>query len=270
MARTLRLPDHYQVEPELLEQFSTRPGHQRCVEGRDELLLVVHEVPKPGIPERDALFFWRRHDGRWTQPGGPGISELHDLLERYASAIDKHEEVIDEADTAAEIFAILRHSGPLARSTRNLVHALEQALAADHDDRDIRSCRDRARELERAADLLHSDARVTLEFWQAERAEEHSRASARLGRIAFRMNLLAGFFLPLMALGSLFGMNVDIPAYMAPWFWAILLFGIFTGAALLWLVGRQTGRNADFDIELDDEGICADSGKNRESFQQKG
>lgn len=252
-AKTLRLPDHYQVEPELLEQFSTRPGHQRCVEGRDELLLVVHEVPKPGIPERDALFFWRRHDGRWTQPGGPGLSELHDLLERYATAIDKHEEVIDEADTAAEIFAILRHSGPLARSTRNLVHALEQALAADHDDREIRALRDRARELERAADLLHNDARVTLEFWRAERAEEHSRSSARLGRIMFRMNLLAGFFLPLMALSGLFGMNVDIPRFMQPFFWGILAFAILTGAALLWLVGRQTGRKADFDSELEEE-----------------
>ncbi|MBN8459684.1 MAG: hypothetical protein J0M04_17780 [Verrucomicrobia bacterium] len=252
-ARTLRLPDHYQVEPELLEQFSTRPGHQRCVEGRDELLLVVHEVPKPGIPERDALFFWRRHDGRWTQPSGPGLSELHDLLERYAQAIDKHEEVIDEADTAAEIFAILRHSGPLARSTRNLVQALEQALAVDHDDREIRAFRDRARELERAADLLHNDARVTLEFWRAERAEEHSRASARLGRIMFRMNLLAGFFLPLMALSGLFGMNVDIPRFMQPFFWGILVFAILTGAALLWLVGRQTGRKADFDSELEEE-----------------
>lgn len=253
LARTLKLPDHYQVEPELLEQFSNRPGHQRCVEGRDELLLVVHEVPKPGIPERDALFFWRRHDGRWTQPGGPGLSELQDLLDRYAKAIDKHEDVIDEADTAAEIFAILRHSGPLARSSRNLVQALEQALAADHDDREIRTFRDRARELERAADLLHNDARVTLEFWRAERAEEHSRASARLGRIMFRMNLLAGFFLPLMALSGLFGMNVDIPRFMQPFFWGILLFAILTGAALLWLVGRQTGRKADFDSELEND-----------------
>jgi Mg2+ and Co2+ transporter CorA len=253
LARTLKLPDHYQVEPELLEQFSTRPGHQRCVEGRDELLLVVHEVPQPRIPEREAIFFWKRRDGRWTQPGGPGIAELGELLERYAQAIDRHEMVIDEADTAAEIFGIIRHSGPLARSTRNLVQALEQTLAADHDDREIRTYRDRAKELERAADLLNHDARVALEFWRAERAEEHSRASARLGRIAFRMNLLAGFFLPLMALSSLFGMNVRIPGFMEPLFWGIFATGILTGAALLWLVGRRTGRSADFESELIDE-----------------
>lgn len=253
LAKTFKLPEHYQVEPELLEQFSNRPGHQRCVEGRDELLLVIHDVPQPGIPEREAVFFWKRQDRRWTQPGGPGLSELGELLERYADAIDRHESAIDEADTAARIFEILRHSGPLARSTRNLVHALEQTLAADPDDREIRSFRDRARELERAAELLNNDARLALEFLRAERAEEHSRSSARLGRIAFRMNLLAGFFLPLMALSSVFGMNVRIPGFMDPQFWGILLAGILIGALLLWLVGHQTGSSADFDDEAGDD-----------------
>ena len=251
--KAFKLPANFDVERELLEQFSNRPGHQRCVEGRDELLLVVHEVPQPAIPEREALYFWKRHDGRWTQSSGPGLSELSGLLDRYAQAIDGHEEVIDDADTAAEIFTILRHSGPLARSSRNLVQALEQALVADHDDREIRSCRDRARELERAADLLHADARVTLEFWQAERSEEHSRASARLGRIAFRMNLLAGFFMPLMALSGLFGMNVAIPGFAQPFFWGILLLGMSIGGVLLWLVGRKTGKRADFEDELGEE-----------------
>jgi len=244
--KSFKLPAHFDIEPELREQFSNRPGHQRCVEGRDELLLVVHEVPQPGIPEREALFFWKRHDGRWTQPGGTGLNELGELLERYALALDGHEGGLDKVDTAAEIFAVLRHSGPLARSMRNLVVALEQALAADLEDREVRAFRDRARELERAAELLNADARVTLEFWQAERSEEQSRASERLGRIAFRMNLLAGFFLPLMAMSGLFGMNVKTPACMEPLFWGIFLGGIATGALLLWLVARQTRKDANF------------------------
>ena len=33
----------------------------------------------------------------------------------------------------------------------------------------------------------------------------------------------------------------------------ILLLGIFIGGLLLWLVGRHTGRGADFESELDDE-----------------
>jgi Mg2+ and Co2+ transporter CorA len=150
------------------------------------------------------------------------------------------------------VFAILRHAGPLARCSRNLVGALEQVLAIDHDDRAIRALRDRAREIERAAELLYADARITLEFWQAERSEEQALASARLNRIAFRLNLLAGFFLPLVALGGLFGMNVEIPHFVHKGFWGIIFCGLFIGASILFMVGRQTGRKADFESEMEE------------------
>lgn len=261
VTETLKLPDHFQIEPELRQQLSGRPGHQRCVDGDGELLLVLHEVPKPKVPEREAWFFWKRRDSVWMQPSGTGLSDLSELLDRYERAIDVHEEVIDEADTAAEIFGILSHSGPLARSTRNVVQALEQVLAIDPDDREIRGFRDRAREIERAADLLNMDARVALDFWRALQAEKHARSGARLNRIAFRLNLLAGFFLPLVALGGLFGMNVDLPEFVKPWFWGILIGGLAIGAILLWMVGHKTGRSSDFDAELgsDDESNAASS-----------
>jgi len=246
---TLELPVNFELEPEILEQLGSRPGHQRCIEGNGELLLVVHEVPKAGVPERDAIFFWKRHTGIWEQSGGRGLSQLAALLDRYARAIDGHEEVIDEADTAAEVFAILRHAGPLTRTSRNLVHALEQVLAIDADDKGIRNLRDRAKEIERAAELLQSDARLTLEFWQAENAEMQNCAAARLNRIAYRLNLLAGFFLPLVALGGLFGMNVDLPDFVQPMFWGIFLSGIAIGGFLLYLVGRKTGKHSDYDGE---------------------
>jgi hypothetical protein len=250
VTEVLKLPDHFRIEPELREQLSNRPGHQRCVEGAGELLLVVHEVPQPKVPERKALFFWKRHDSTWMQASGVGLSDLGALLDRFAAAIDSHEENVDEADTAEEIFGILRHAGPLVRSSRNLVQALEQVLTIDADDHEIRDYRDRAREIERAADLLNADARLALEFWRAERSEEQALAGARLNRIAFRLNLLAGFFLPLVALGGLFGMNVKIPAFMETMFWGIVVAGLLTGGILLWMVGHQTGKSSDFDDEL--------------------
>lgn len=254
----LKLPDHFALEPELREQLSNRPGHQRCIEGAGELLLVVHEVPRPGIPEREALFFWKRYDGTWMQPSGAGLAEMGDLLDRYAKVIDGHEEVLEVAETAAEVFAILRHAGPLARTTRNLVQALEQALAIDQDDRQIRGYRDHAREIERAADLLHADGRVTMEFRRAERAEQQARSAARLNRIALRLNMLAGLFLPLVAVGALFGMNVDLPEFVQPWFPGILLGALALGILLLWVVGRHIGKSADF---RDDLGKGHSSGK---------
>lgn len=250
---SLKLPRHFDLEPELLEQLSGRSGHQRCVDGNGELLLIVHEVPKPRIPERKALFFWKRKDNTWAQSSGDGLSELSELLDRYEQAVDHHEAAIDKVETAADIFNILRHSGPLTRSTRNMVNAFEQVLLIDVDDREILSLRDRAKDIERAAELLNSDALVAMEFWRAERAEEHARSGARLNRIAYRLNLLAGFFLPLVALGGLFGMNVDLPAFIKPMFWAILFSGLIVGGILLYLVGRQTGKYSDFEDEFGDD-----------------
>ncbi len=241
----LKLPDHYQIEHELREQLSGRPGHQRCVVGHDEMLLVLHEVPQVGVPERDAIFFWRRMDGRWMQPGGPGLDELGSLLNRYTRVIDQNEEILEKTESTAQVFKILRHAGPLSRSTRNLVQALEQALVQEPDDKEIRASRDRARELERASELLHSDARETLAYWQAEASEEHAEASDRLGNILFKLNLVTGFFLPLVALGGLFGMNLDLPNFMKGMFWWVFFGGLTIGGLLLWYVSKDAWKKRD-------------------------
>lgn len=242
---SVRLPTHYEVEPELREQLSARAGHQRCIEGHGELLLVVHEVPRPGVPEREAIFFWRRHEGRWTQPGGPGLGELGELLGRYERVIDRHEQSLEAAERASALFPILRHAAPLARSSRNLVHALEQALAMVPDDRQVRSYRDRARELERAAELLQQDARLAMENLRAEREERQAASHERLGRILFRLNLLAGFFLPLVALGGLLGMNVELPGFLERAFWLLVLGGAAVGLGLLALVALVNRGRSD-------------------------
>lgn len=235
----LILPENYEIERDLREQLSGRPGHQRCVVGESELLLVVHEVPEAGIPERKAIFFWRQRNGKWLQPDGPGLGELSALLDRYAKAIDTNEELLEKTESTELVFKILRHAGPLTRSTRNLVHALEETLAEEPEDRQILSFRDRARELERAAELLQSDARETLIFWQAEASEAHAKASDRLGKILFKLNLVTGFFLPVVALGSLFGMNVNLPDFVHELFWLIFFGGLGVGGLLLWFVARK-------------------------------
>jgi Mg2+ and Co2+ transporter CorA len=236
------LPSGFDLEEELLDQLSSRPGHQRCVVGRDELLLVVHEVPKPGVPEREPLFFWRRADETWLDhAGGKGLRRLGELLDRYAKVIDEKEELIDEADTAAEIFELVRASAPLARSSRNLMLAMDHTVQQDEDNRELKTYRDRSRELERAAEQLNHDARLTMEYWKAERSEEQQESAEKLNKIAFRLNLLAGFFLPLVAFGGLFGMNVRLPDFVQGWFWLIFFGGLATGGSLVWLVSRKTG-----------------------------
>ncbi len=241
------LPNNFSLEADLLDQLSSRTGCQRCLSGvNGQMLLVLHDVPKPGIPERKALFFWYDTQ-RWHGADGPGLQSLVHLLDQYAKAIDQQEAVIDDADTAKEIFELIRQAGPLARSSRNLYHALLDAAARFPKDRDLRSARDRAHENERAADLLYADARVTLEFIRAERAEEQAKSSDRLARLGFRLNLLAGFFLPLVALGGLMGMNVELPKFVMNGFWMIFLGGLLFGVLILFIVGYKTGESSEED-----------------------
>ncbi len=244
------LPACFELEEALREQLSNRPGHQRCVVGEHELLLVVHEVPKPGVPERDPVFFWHPADGAWIDAAGKeGLRELTRLLKRFEVAIDGLEESLDVASTAAEVFGLARAAGPLARTARNLAQAIEQARVHDDDNRDLIACRDRAREIERASYQLNHESRLTLEFWQAEQSEAQRESARGLNRIAFRLNLLAGFFLPLVALGALFGMNVKLPDFTKGLFWGIFAGGLLMGGVLLWFVGRgvDDGRRDDED-----------------------
>jgi hypothetical protein len=237
------LPSNFSLSASLLDQLSARSGSQRCVKGDDgQMLLVLHEVPEPSIPERKAVFFW--FDGHhWHSAQSEGGKDLTLLLDVYAQAIDRLEAIVDEADTAKEIFELIRHAAPLARTSRNLYHALSDAVSHAPRDRMLRHAKDRAHEIERAAELLHADARVTLEFMRAESAEEQARSSEQLARLGYRLNLLAGFFLPLVALGGLMGMNVELPAFVQGAFWFIFFGGLIMGGLILFVVGYKTGQN---------------------------
>ncbi|GAA5484336.1 CorA family divalent cation transporter [Haloferula sargassicola] len=238
------LPQWLDLEPEILSQISCRPGGQRCLSGGGELLLVVHEVPEPKVPERAARFFIRREEGEWDDGEGHGLEALGRLLDRYQETIDRYEASIDELDTAAEVFAMIRHAGPIARTLRNLTVALRSAVDLAREDRQLIELRDRASDILRAAEILYHDAKLTLDFWQAESAEEHQEAAERLNVIAYRLNLLAGFFLPLVAMGGLLGMNVNIPDVFRNLFWGILAMGMLAGVGLLIFAGWNLNKKS--------------------------
>ncbi|MEP4079155.1 CorA family divalent cation transporter [Haloferula sp.] len=236
------LPPGFDLEPELLDQLSAGPGCQRCLVGHDELLLIVHDLPQTGVPERESLIFWRTPGGGWFGPNGAKqFGLLSDLLDRYQTQIDEYEAMIDEPNGAAVVFKVARHARPLARSTRNLQRALEQTLQHDEDNPQLRSLRDRGHELERAAELLYHDAKLALDLRQAEGVESQTAAVERLNTSVFRLSLLAGFSLPLVGLSGLLGMNVDIPEALKPLFWGILMLGTVMGIAVLLLISRRMG-----------------------------
>lgn len=233
------LPAPFEPERELLDQLSNHPGNQRCVVGRDELLLITHDVPRAGTPSRDALVFWRRQDEVWVDfSGTKGFRKLGDLLDRYTRVITEQQTLLDQAGSASEVFKLARAAGPLARGAKNLATAIDQTLSNDEDNRELRSYRDRAREIERTAEQASQDARLALEFWQVERVEKQQQAVEKLTRTATWLIFLIVATFPIFLLGALASMRVDLST---AWFWLVLIAGIGGGGGLVYFLIRRSG-----------------------------
>ena len=104
--------------------------------------------------------FWRSPEATWraTGTGAAGIGPLKRLMQDYVEAVTAANEQLERAKTAEEYFKLLQLLAPLARSTRNLHRALQDARDAAGDDKELITLRDRAYEVERDTELLHGDA----------------------------------------------------------------------------------------------------------------
>lgn len=197
------------------------------------LLLILHELPEPGVPERQGLFFWRDPSGKWsTNVRGNGLSELRALVTRYIERVDALESAFAAATSVERLFPVLRAATPIVRASAQMHEVLQAAREAQRKDRDIINVRDLAGEVVRAAELLSAEARTALEFDIAESAEAQAKANRALAEAGQRLNLLAAVFLPLTAVASVFGMNLPsgLEGVASPMpFWIVLVAGIGVG-----------------------------------------
>jgi len=204
------------------------------------LVLVTHLVPTAGVVERTPALFWRAPDGTWksTSEARGGLIGLRELVEAYRQRSLELETQVEHAKRASEYFAVLQSAGPVLRAARHLHHALQHAREGIHDDRDIIVLRDAAGEVERTCEILLADAKSGLEFTAAKRTEEVSEQSEQIARASHRLNLIAALFLPISALGGIFGANFEhgLEHVASPYlFWAFaataLLLGLVVRAA---------------------------------------
>jgi Mg2+ and Co2+ transporter CorA len=204
------LPSLWELPEELRSRLGQRAGRQRVLSAAGHLLLVLHAPPKSNVARRRARYFWRRPDGSWISSNlGTGVQALDRHLSEYAELIEHYDEQDEGAEAAEDHFAVLRALAPLHRSARHMHQTLQEARQLCREDRHLLDARDRAYEIERAAELAFSDARHGLDFTVARRAEQQAKSSFRMAVSAHRLNLLAAFFFPLAALSALFGMNVQ-------------------------------------------------------------
>jgi Mg2+ and Co2+ transporter CorA len=173
------------------------------------LLLVLHGPPGDDPDVRDGLIFWRDPTGKWTPSGtSPSQPGVGDLLTKFEKSLDQLQAAEDTAKSARDYFNLLNRLNPMVRTARNLYQALQDAREAEPGDRQLLLWRDRAYAINRAAELLHNDAKNALDFAVAQRAEEEAVSSRRVAAAAHRLNILAAFFFPLATLAAIFGMEM--------------------------------------------------------------
>lgn len=230
------IPEGWSVPNRIRQRVGVQAGRQRAIVEEGHLLLIVHEVPREDDTARTAKLFWRAPDGGWRASGAgqsPGLPVLKRHLEAVQQALHQLDARVDAGKTAQDFFQVLNAATPLQRAVRNLAKALQEARDGV-DDREIIGLRDSAGDLERAAELLVSDARNAMEYTVARNAEVQAATAQRAVDAQHKLNLLAALFFPVTAIGSILGTNLHTGLEHLPpaLFWLVLLLAFGTGFAI--------------------------------------
>ncbi len=241
------VPEDWNIPTQIRERFGESAGRQRAMYADGHLLLVLHEPPGPDDRERNARLLWRDLTGFWRWSfDGSQTNLLKQHIVTFAQRVDQLEKQLQAADCAEDYFELLQSVAPLHRTSRNLHTTLQQARELVPNDRDIIVARDSASDLERAFELLFTDAKNGLDYTVAQKTELQSQRSYEMATSAHRLNVLAALFLPVTAIASIFGMNVKhgLEAYPnALLFWGILATGFVSGLLLTRLISQKPASN---------------------------
>lgn len=207
------------------------------------LLLILHSPPTADQVERQGRLFWRHPDGTWkSKASSNGRRALKEHLAAYTRRLEELEELEAAAQTADDYFAVLSESNPLYRAARNQHMAMQHARELTVDARDVINFRDQTYEIERSAELLHSDTKNALEFSIAQRAEDQAKSSYQMAVSSHRLNLLVAFFFPIATLCAVFGTNLKhgYEDAHSPWLFAAMLgLGLLSGLILKFVITRK-------------------------------
>ncbi len=203
------LPLSWEVPEIFRQRLGDGPGRQRVMQADGHVLLVTHRPPRQGERVRSGRYFWRTPEGKWISSDlGQGPTAMLKHLEEYTTEINKLEKAEADAQSSEDYFRVISELSPLLRATRNLHNTMQKARELIGNDRAAINYRDRAYELERSAELLFNEAKNELDFLIAQRTEQQAASSHRMAISAYRLNILAAFFFPVVTLATIFGTSM--------------------------------------------------------------
>jgi hypothetical protein len=239
----LFIPPDWQLPEEFTQRLGDAAGRQRAMAAEDQLLIVLHQPAGPADSGRKGRLFWRNPQGDWRSSSqGEGFQAVRKHVGEFVERIEALEKDCLAAQSADDYFELLRALAPLHRSARNLHATLQKARELTPNDRDLINARDQAGDVERAFELLHTDARNGLDFTIARQAELQARRAQDMSVAAYRLNVLAAVFLPLATLSAIFGMNLPHGLEVgnqSAYFWCVLGGGLVGGLLLAQTLAQQ-------------------------------
>jgi Mg2+ and Co2+ transporter CorA len=237
------IPQDWDVPAVFRQRLGDTVGKQRVMAHDGDLFLVLHKLPDPSSPERQGVLFWRQPTGQWLgTPRGDGLQMLRRHLEEFDAAVDALEGACDKAVSAADHYTVIQRITPLHRTISHLYATLQSAREAVPNERELILLRDRAGEIDRAADILQHEAIHGLQFRMAQRAEDLSQSSHDLAAAGHKLNTLAALFLPMTAVATMMGMNLrhGLEGYTSPiLFWSVVAGALGLGFFLRGAVIRR-------------------------------
>jgi hypothetical protein len=221
---------------------STTYGRQRAIFEEDHLLLILNLPPRAEDVHREAMVFLRKPDGQLLCNGNEGGEiKLPKLLESYRDRYQKLDDAYDNATSAEDLFEVLESLGRLNRASTNLHNALQTARDLVPEDLRILSARDEAYEISRNFELLLADSKMALDYRIAKHTETQAAKTEEMTNAQHKLNILAAITFPLMAIATIFGMNLVHGLETAPevFFWLVIFLGIGVGLVTKVWVTRQ-------------------------------
>ena len=229
------LPASWELPEAIAKRLGDAAGRQRVMSDDGHLLLILHRAPTPDDDEvRHPALFWCTPSGEWhSSPDAGGLDALEAHLQAYAKSIHGLDRQVDTAATPSEYFAVLRWVNPMLRSSRHQLTVLQAAREALPDERRLINARDLAADVERAVDLVASDARAGMEYSLARSSAEQAHFAHEATLEARKLNRLVAFFFPLATLVAVFGMNPPESVIVSQTFWMVIAAGAVAGLVVL-------------------------------------
>ena len=253
----MTIPSGWDLPAALRARIGQGAGRQRAMVDGDNLLVVLHRVPKANSNLRDGVLFWREPEAatapdksaiasqtravEWRSTAAKdGLPSMRLHLDEYERAINELEKNYETANNARDLFEVLEAIAPIGRAAKNLGNALQSALELLPEAVELLPLREQAGDFERAAELLQADAKNALDYQIARGNEESARLANEAAKSGQRLNIIAAITLPITALSGVFGMNLPNGLENAPptLFWAVFGVGAAFGIALSLVLAR--------------------------------